>query len=42
MLVGLPAEPAPMLDVDGLVTYLRRLPQPADVKAQGPGFISTR
>ena len=41
MLVGLPAEPAPMLDVDGLVTYLRRLPQPADIKAQ-PGFISSR
>ncbi|HEX7338107.1 MAG TPA: 5'-nucleotidase, partial [Gemmatimonadales bacterium] len=39
MLVGLPAEPAPLLDVDGLVTYLRRLPQPADVTAR-PGFLS--
>jgi 2',3'-cyclic-nucleotide 2'-phosphodiesterase/3'-nucleotidase/5'-nucleotidase len=41
MLVGLPAEPGRMLDVDGLITYLRRLPQPVVVPAR-PGFISTR
>jgi 2',3'-cyclic-nucleotide 2'-phosphodiesterase/3'-nucleotidase/5'-nucleotidase len=41
MLTGLPAKPSGMLDVDGLITYLRRLPQPV-VAPGGPGFISTR
>jgi 2',3'-cyclic-nucleotide 2'-phosphodiesterase (5'-nucleotidase family) len=40
-LVGLPAEPGGMLDVEGLITYLRRLPQPVTVQA-GSGFSSTR
>jgi hypothetical protein len=41
MLVGLPAEQGALLDVDGVITYLRRLPQPADVTVN-PGFVSTR
>jgi 2',3'-cyclic-nucleotide 2'-phosphodiesterase (5'-nucleotidase family) len=41
MLAGLPFEPGTMLDVDGVVTYLKRLPQPA-VFAGGAGFVSTR
>jgi 5'-nucleotidase len=41
MLVGLPVEPGGMLDVDGLITYLRRLPQPVEFVAR-PGFVSTR
>jgi 5'-nucleotidase len=41
MLVGLPAEPGGILDVDGVITYLRRLPQPVEVTVR-PGFISTR
>ena len=40
MLIGLPAEPGGILDLDGLVTYLRRLPQPAEVTVR-PGFVST-
>jgi 2',3'-cyclic-nucleotide 2'-phosphodiesterase (5'-nucleotidase family) len=40
-LVGLPAEPAGMLDVDALALYLRRLPQPV-VAPAGQGFTSTR
>jgi 5'-nucleotidase len=41
MLLGLPAEPGGMLDVEGLITYLRRLPQPVTFRDQ-PGFSSTR
>ena len=41
MLIGLPAEPGGILDVDGLITYLRRLPQPVAVTVR-PGFVSTR
>jgi 2',3'-cyclic-nucleotide 2'-phosphodiesterase (5'-nucleotidase family) len=41
MLIGLPAEPAGALDVDGLITYLRRLPQPVEFPAR-TGFLSTR
>jgi 5'-nucleotidase len=41
MLAGLPAEPGGMLDVEGLITYLRRLPQPVTFRDQ-PGFSSTR
>jgi 2',3'-cyclic-nucleotide 2'-phosphodiesterase/3'-nucleotidase/5'-nucleotidase len=41
MLIGRTAEQAAMLDVDGLITYLRRLPQPINVTV-GAGFISTR
>jgi 2',3'-cyclic-nucleotide 2'-phosphodiesterase/3'-nucleotidase/5'-nucleotidase len=41
MLTGLPREPGGMLDIDGLTTYLRRLPQPIVVPG-GSGFISTR
>ena len=41
MLVGRPAEPAAMLDVDGLITYLKRLPQPVEVTGV-TGFLSTR
>jgi 2',3'-cyclic-nucleotide 2'-phosphodiesterase (5'-nucleotidase family) len=41
MLVGLPQEPGATLDVDVVIAYLRRLPQPVDVTAR-PGFISTR
>jgi 2',3'-cyclic-nucleotide 2'-phosphodiesterase / 3'-nucleotidase / 5'-nucleotidase len=41
MLKGLLAEPGGMLDVDGLIAYLKRLPQPVDVATRG-GFVSTR
>jgi 5'-nucleotidase len=41
MLIGRPAEPAAMLDVDGLITYLKRLPQPVEVTGV-TGFFSTR
>ncbi|HEV7366868.1 MAG TPA: 5'-nucleotidase C-terminal domain-containing protein [Gemmatimonadales bacterium] len=41
MLMGRPAEPAALLDVDGLITYLKRLPQPVEVTGV-TGFISTR
>jgi len=41
MLAGLPAEPGGMLDVEGLITYLRRLPQPVTVQDEA-GFSSTR
>jgi 2',3'-cyclic-nucleotide 2'-phosphodiesterase / 3'-nucleotidase / 5'-nucleotidase len=41
MLVGLPAEPGGMLDVEGLIAYLRRLPQPVTVEDEA-GFSSTR
>jgi 5'-nucleotidase len=41
MLTGRPSEPAGMLDVDGLITYLRRLPQPVEVTGV-TGFLSTR
>jgi hypothetical protein len=34
-------EPGGMLDVDGLITYLRRLPQPV-VAPGGYGFIPNR
>ncbi|MGH7510402.1 MAG: 5'-nucleotidase C-terminal domain-containing protein [Gemmatimonadales bacterium] len=40
MLVGQPGE-AGILDVDAVITYLRRLPQPVEVKAR-PGFVATR
>ena len=39
VLVGHPAEPAGMLDVDALVTYLRRLPQPVVAPAT-QGFVA--
>jgi 5'-nucleotidase len=41
MLAGLPAEPGGMLDVEALISYLRRLRQPVQV-APDPGFVSTR
>jgi 5'-nucleotidase len=41
MLAGLPSEPASMLDVDALVVYLRRLPQPVDIVGRA-GFVSSR
>jgi 2',3'-cyclic-nucleotide 2'-phosphodiesterase/3'-nucleotidase/5'-nucleotidase len=41
MLTGLPSEPGGTLDIEGLITYLRRLPQPV-VFGDEPGFISTR
>ncbi|HEU4680483.1 MAG TPA: 5'-nucleotidase C-terminal domain-containing protein [Gemmatimonadales bacterium] len=41
MLVGLPQEAGAILDVDAVIAYLRRLPQPVNVTAL-PGFISTR
>ncbi len=41
MLIGLPAEPGGILDVDALIAYLRRLPQPAEITVR-PGFVSTR
>jgi 5'-nucleotidase len=41
MLIGRAAEPAGTLDVDGLITYLKRLPQPVDV-TRVTGFSSTR
>lgn len=45
MLIGRPAEPAGTLDVDGLITYLKRLPQPVDVTRvtdRVTGFSSIR
>ncbi len=41
MLVGAPAEPSGMSDLDGFIAYLRRLPQPLTV-ALRPGFVSSR
>jgi 2',3'-cyclic-nucleotide 2'-phosphodiesterase (5'-nucleotidase family) len=41
MLAGLPSEPGAMLDVEGVVTYLRRLPQPVAFVGRA-GFVSTR
>ena len=41
MLIGLPAEPGGMLDVEGLITYLRRLPQPLTFQGE-VGFSSSR
>jgi len=41
MLAGLPSEPGAMLDVEGVVTYLRRLPQPVEFVGRA-GFVSTR
>jgi 5'-nucleotidase len=41
MLARLPSEPAALLDVEGVVAYLRRLPQPVDFLSQ-PGFQSSR
>jgi 5'-nucleotidase len=41
MLVGLTGEPSGMLDVEGLITYLRRLPQPVTVRDE-VGFSSSR
>ena len=41
MLVGLPNEPGALLDVDGVITYLRRLPQPVEFTTRA-GFVSTR
>jgi 2',3'-cyclic-nucleotide 2'-phosphodiesterase / 3'-nucleotidase / 5'-nucleotidase len=41
MLIGRPVEPGGILDVDAVITYLRRLPQPVEVTA-GPGFVSSR
>jgi 5'-nucleotidase len=41
MLAGRPAEPAGMLDVDGLIAYLKRLPQPVEVTGV-TGFLSSR
>jgi 2',3'-cyclic-nucleotide 2'-phosphodiesterase/3'-nucleotidase/5'-nucleotidase len=41
MLTGLRSEPGAMLDVEGVVTYLRRLPQPVEFLGRA-GFVSTR
>ncbi len=41
MLAGLPFEPGTMLDVEGVITYLRRLPQPVQFVGRA-GFVSTR
>lgn len=41
MLIGLPTKPGGMLDLDGLMTYLRRLPQPIEAPMV-TGFTSTR
>jgi hypothetical protein len=41
MLIGLPVEPGGILDVDAVITHLRRLPQPVEVTAR-PGFVSNR
>jgi 2',3'-cyclic-nucleotide 2'-phosphodiesterase (5'-nucleotidase family) len=41
MLTSLPTEPAGMLDIEGLITYLRRLPQPVTVGKEA-GFVPTR
>jgi 2',3'-cyclic-nucleotide 2'-phosphodiesterase/3'-nucleotidase/5'-nucleotidase len=40
-LAGQAAEPAGMLDVDGLIAYLQRLPQPVAFAGE-PGLISSR
>jgi 5'-nucleotidase len=40
-LTGLPTVPATILDVEALVTYLRRVPQPVSVSAP-PGFQASR
>jgi 5'-nucleotidase len=41
ILAARPSEPGAMLDVEGVVTYLRRLPQPVEVD-RSPGFVSSR
>jgi 2',3'-cyclic-nucleotide 2'-phosphodiesterase / 3'-nucleotidase / 5'-nucleotidase len=41
LLVGLPQERGATLDLDAVIAYLRRLPQPVNVTTP-PGFISTR
>jgi 5'-nucleotidase len=41
MLTGLTGDPTGMLDVEGLIAYLRRLPQPVTVRDE-VGFISSR
>jgi 2',3'-cyclic-nucleotide 2'-phosphodiesterase/3'-nucleotidase/5'-nucleotidase len=41
MLLGLTPEPSGLLDIEGLITYLRRLPQPVTVQDE-VGFNSTR
>jgi len=41
MLVRLPREPGGILDVDAVITYLRRLPPPAEITVP-PGFVSSR
>jgi 2',3'-cyclic-nucleotide 2'-phosphodiesterase (5'-nucleotidase family) len=41
MLTGLRSEPGAMLDVEGVATYLRRLPQPVNFVGR-VGFVSTR
>jgi 5'-nucleotidase len=41
MLKGLPSEPGGILDVDAVIAYLRRLPQPVEITLR-PGFVSTR
>jgi 5'-nucleotidase len=41
MLSGLPSEPAGMLDIEGLLVYLRRLPQPITA-GDAVGFSSIR
>jgi 5'-nucleotidase len=40
-LVNRPSVPASMLDVDAVIAYLKRLPQPAEFTAS-PGFQSSR
>jgi 2',3'-cyclic-nucleotide 2'-phosphodiesterase (5'-nucleotidase family) len=40
-LVNRPSVPASMLDIDAVIAYLKRLPQPAEFTAP-PGFQSTR
>lgn len=41
MLNGLPSEPGGILDVDAVIAYLRRLPQPVEITLR-PGFVSDR
>jgi 2',3'-cyclic-nucleotide 2'-phosphodiesterase/3'-nucleotidase/5'-nucleotidase len=41
MLAGLPAEPGGMLDIEGLIAYLRRLPQPVTA-GNDAGFLPVR
>jgi 2',3'-cyclic-nucleotide 2'-phosphodiesterase (5'-nucleotidase family) len=41
MLAALPAEPGGMLDIEGVITYLRRLPQPVTV-GNLAGFVPVR